>query len=74
MARCLLKEAKLPKKLWICAAKFQLILRTDAIFIPMRGRAPYESITGRKLNLYNINIFGRIFYACMQEKEETVRI
>ncbi|KAL7641208.1 UNVERIFIED_CONTAM: hypothetical protein RMT77_008346 [Armadillidium vulgare] len=69
MARCLLLEAKLPKKLWSYAVKTSAYIR-NRCYHSKTGKTPHELITGRKTNLSNMHLFGSVCYAYSQEKKK----
>ena len=69
MARCMLIDAKLPKKLWTYALKTAAYIR-NRCYNPRTGKTPFEMMTGEQPNLKNMKIFGSPCYAYLQEKEE----
>lgn len=69
MARCLLLEASLPKKLWTYAVKTSAYIR-NRCYNPRTGKNPYEMMTGVKPNLKNMHIFGTYCYAYIQNKKK----
>ena len=58
-ARCLLKQAKLPKSFWVRAVDvaFQLTNRSLSCSLPP-NKTPFESFYGRKPDLSNLKVFG----------------
>ena len=69
MARCLLLEANLPKKLWTYAVKTAAYIR-NRCYNPRTGKTPFEIMTGEKPNLKNMHIFGTVCYAYVQQKKK----
>ncbi|KAK3895660.1 hypothetical protein Pcinc_000583 [Petrolisthes cinctipes] len=69
MARCMLLEAKLPKKLWTYALRTAAYIR-NRCYNPRTGKTPFEMMTGEKPNLKNMKIFGSLCYAYVQEKKK----
>ena len=69
MARCLLLETKLPKKLWTYALKTSAYIR-NRCYNPRTRKTPFEMMTGHKPNLKNMHIFGTICYAYVQNKKK----
>lgn len=69
MARCLLLEAKLPKKLWTYAVKTSAYIR-NRCYNSRTGITPFEALTGEKPNLDNMHIFGTVCYAYLQNKKK----
>ena len=69
MARCLLLEAGLPKKLWTYAVKASAYIR-NRCYNPRLGKTPFEALTGEKPNLANMHTFGTICYAYLQNKKK----
>ena len=67
MTRCLLFEAKLQKSWWPHALKSYAYIH-ERFYNPQLDMTAYEVITGLTLNLQTIHIFGRIFYAYVQDK------
>ena len=69
MARCLLLEANLPKKLWTYAVRASAYIR-NRCYSPRTGRTPFELLTGVKPNLCNMHVFGTVCYAYVQNKKK----
>ena len=69
MARCLLLEAGLPKKLWTYAVKASAYIR-NRCYNPRLGKTPFEALTGEKPSLANMHTFGTICYAYLQNKKK----
>ena len=69
MGRCLLVEAKLPKYLWTYAVLTALYIRNRCYNVRLH-KTPYEAFTGVKPSVQNMNIFGTVCYAYVQEKKK----
>ena len=69
MARCLLIEGNLPKKLWTYAVKTSAYIR-NRCYNPRTGKTPFELMTGHKPNLKNMHVFGTVCYAYVQDKKK----
>lgn len=67
MARCLLLEGKLPKKLWTSAVKTAAYIR-NRCYNPRAGKTPFEAMTELQPNLKNMHISGTVCYAYIQNK------
>ena len=67
MARCLLIDAELPKQLWTYAVMTSAYIR-NRCYNPRTGKTPYEYLTGIKPNLSNMDAFGTVCYAYVQNK------
>ena len=67
MARCLLLESKLPKKLWVYAVMTTAYVR-NRCYNPRIEMTPVEAFTGQKPNISNMNTFGSLCYAYVQNK------
>ena len=67
MARCLLIDAELPKQLWTYAVMTSAYIR-NRCYNPRTGKTPYEYLTGTKPNLSNMQTFGTVCYAYVQNK------
>ena len=65
MARHLLLEAKLPKILWTYAVMASAYIG-NRCFNDRLGKTPYDALTGIKLNLNNMRVFGAVCYAYVQ--------
>ena len=57
MARCMLLEANLPKRLWTYAVMTAVYIR-NRCFNYRLGKTPYETLTGKQPNLSNMHVFG----------------
>lgn len=68
MARCMLLESNLPKKLWTYAVMTAAVIR-NRCYNRRVGQTPYYMLTGRKPNLSKMNVFGSVCYAYKQEKK-----
>ena len=62
MARCMVIENNLPKSLWTYAVMTAAVIR-NRCFNNRLKQTPYYMITGRKLDLSKMNIFGSTCYA-----------
>ena len=69
MCRCLLLEAKLPKYLWAYAVLAASCIRNRCYNVKLNN-TPYEALTGVKPSVQNMNIFGTVCYAYVQEKKK----
>ena len=69
MARCLLLEAGLPKKLWTYAAKTAAYIR-NRCYNPRLEITPFEALTGKVPSLSNMHTFGTMCYAYLQNKKK----
>jgi hypothetical protein len=69
MARCLLLEAKLPKRLWTYAVMASVYIR-NRCFNPRLGKTPYEALIGKQPNLSNMHVFGSTCYAFVQNAKK----
>ena len=69
MGRCLLIEAKLPKYLWTYAVLTASYIRNQCYNVRL-NKTPYEAFTGVKPSVQNMNIFGTVCYAYVQEKKK----
>eukprot|EP00794_Sanderia_malayensis_P008499 gene8499-9408_t len=69
MARCLLIDAKLPKFLWTYAVLASCYIR-NRCFNSRLMKTAYEAFTGKKPNVQNMNIFGTVCYAYIQERKK----
>ena len=69
MGRCLLIEAKLPKYLWTYAVLTASYIRNRCYNVRLH-KTPYEAFTGVKPSVQNMNIFGTVCYAYVQEKKK----
>ena len=55
MARCMLLEANLPKRLWTYAVMTAVYIR-NRCFNSRLGKTPYEALTGKQPNLSNMHV------------------
>ena len=69
MARCLLIDAKLPKDLWTYAVLASCYI-CNRCFNSRLMKTAYEAFTGKKPNVQNMNIFGNVRHAYIQEKKK----
>ena len=69
MARCLLIEANLPKKLWNYAVRTAAYIR-NRCFCSRSGKTPIESLTGKKPDVSNMYVFGTVCYAYVDRKSK----
>lgn len=69
MARCLLLEAKLPKKLWNYAVRASAYTR-NRCFNQRTRKTPFEMFHGKKPDVSNMHIFGCDCFAYVQEKKK----
>ena len=69
MARCILLESNLPKSFWAYAVKISAYIR-NRCYNTRTQVTPYESLTGKKPNVNNMNIFGSVCYAYIQNKKK----
>ena len=67
MARYLLLESKLPKSLWVCAIMKAAYVRNRCCN-PRIEVTAVEAFTGQKPNISNMNKFGCVCYAYVQDK------
>ena len=72
MARCMLLEANLPKRLWTYAVMTAVYIR-NRCFNSRLGKTPYEALTGKQPNLNNMHIFGSTCYALIQNAKKIRR-
>ena len=68
-ARCLLFEANIIKYLWPQAVQAAVYILNRRLNIRI-GKTPYEAVTGIKPNLQNMEIFGSVCYAYVQQKSK----
>ena len=69
MARCMLLEANLPKRLWTYAVMTAVYIR-NRCFNSRLGKTPYETLTGKQPNLSNMHVFGSTCYAFVQNAKK----
>lgn len=67
MARCMLLESGLPKRMWPHAVQTASHIR-NRCYSPRTGKTPYEMLTGNKPNVGNLHTFGTVCYAYVQNK------
>ena len=69
MARFLLVQAALPKRLWIYAVMVAVCIR-NCCYNHRLKRTPYGVFTGHKPKLENMHVFGTVCYAYLQKKKK----
>ncbi len=69
MARFMLLEANLPKRLWTYAVMTAVYIR-NRCFNSRLGKTPYEALTGKQPNLNNMHVFGSTCYAFVQNAKK----
>lgn len=69
MARCLLVESKLPRKLWNYAVRASAYIR-NRCFNPRTGRTAFEMFYEKQPNVSNMHIFGSVCYAYIQNPKK----
>ena len=69
MARCLLLDAKLPKRMWTYAVMASVYIR-NRCFNPRLGKTPYEALIGKQPNLSGMHVFGSTCYAFIQNAKK----
>ena len=69
MARCLLLEANLPKFLWAYAVMASAYIR-NRCFNDRLGKTPYEALSGFKPDVSNMQVFGSVCYAYVQDAKK----
>ena len=69
MARCILKEANLPKYIWSYTIMSLTYIR-NRCYNNRIGTTPYEIFTGTKPNLLNMRLFGSIYYEYVQNPKK----
>jgi hypothetical protein len=69
MARCMLLEENLPKRLWTYAVMTAVYIR-NRYFNSRLGKTPYEALTGKQPNLSNMHVFGSTCYAFVQNAKK----
>ena len=62
MARCLLLEAKLPKRMWTYAVMSSVYIRSRCFCLRL-GKTPYKALIGKQPNISAMHIFGSTFNA-----------
>ncbi len=68
-ARCMLMEAKLPRKFWAEAVSTAVYLRNRSPTNAVEGMTPQESLTGEKPKVDNLRVFGRLAFAHVPDDE-----
>jgi len=68
-ARCMLAEAKLPRKFWAEAVSTAVYLRNRSPTTAVKGMTPYESLTGEKPEVDTLRVFGCLAYAHIPKDE-----
>ena len=69
MARCLLLDAKLPKRMWTYAVMASVYIR-NRCFNPRLGKTPYEALIGKQPNVSGMHVFGSTCYAFIQNAKK----
>lgn len=69
MARCMLLESNLPKRLWTYAVQTAAVIR-NRCFNKRSGQTPYQMLTGKKPNLSKMRTFGSPCFAYKQDKKK----
>ena len=69
MARCMLLEANLHKRLWTYTVMTAVYIR-NRCFNSRLGKTPYEALTGKQPNLSNMHVFGSTCYAFVQNAKK----
>ncbi|KAF7811839.1 Retrovirus-related Pol polyprotein from transposon TNT 1-94 [Senna tora] len=67
MARCLLFETELPKKLWAEAVNTIAYLQSRLPTKAIDGKTPYEAWFGVKPSVAHLKVFGNVCYAFVPE-------
>jgi hypothetical protein len=68
-ARCMLAEAKLPRKFWAEAVSTAVYLRNRSPTTAVEGMTPYESLTGVKPKVDTLRVFGCLALAHIPRDE-----
>lgn len=69
MARCMLLESNLPKKLWRFAVQTAAQVR-NRCYCKRLGQTPYSVFTGKTPNIAHMMVFGTECYAYKQDKKK----
>ena len=69
MARCLLINSQLPKKLWNHAVRTAAYIRNRCYSDRLKC-TPIEKFTGEKPNINNMHVFGATCFAYIQDKSK----
>lgn len=69
MARCLLLQAKLPKKLWNYAVRASAYIR-NRCYNGRTGKTPFQLFTSKQPNISNMHTFGTTCFAYVQNKHK----
>ena len=68
-ARCMLAEAKLPRKFWAEAVSTAVYLRNRSSTTAVSGMTPFEALTGDKLCVDILRLFGCLAYVHVPKDE-----
>ena len=68
-ARCMLAEARLPRKFWAEAVSTAVFLRNRSPTVAVEGKTPYEALLGRKPHVNMLRVFGCLGYAHIPKDE-----
>jgi len=69
MARCMLAESGLPKRLWTYAVMASAYVR-NRCYNSRLGKTPYEALTGKVPDVSGMHVFGSICYAYVEHKSK----
>ena len=69
MARCLLIESRLPKKMWNYAIRTAAYIRNRSI-CSRTEKTPYETVYLKRPNVSNMNLFGSTCFAYIENKKK----
>ena len=68
-ARCMLAEAKLPRKFWAEAVSMAVYLRNRSPTTAVNGMTPFEALTGDKPCVDILRVFGCLAYVHVPKDE-----
>ena len=68
-ARCMLAEAKLPRKFWAEAVSMAVYLRNRSSTTAVSGMTPFEALTGDKPCVDILRVFGCLAYVHVPKDE-----
>ena len=68
-ARCMLAEAKLPRKFWAEAVSMAVYLRNRSPMTAVTGMTPFEALTGDKPCVDILRVFGCLAYVHVPKDE-----
>ena len=68
-ARCMLAEAKLPRKFWAEAVSTAVYLRNRSPTTAVNGMTPFEALTGDKPRVDILRVFGCLGYVHVPKDE-----